>query len=72
MTTISKTPINRSVVSAKAYDIYGDNITGMSGVVIGTGEMGRLQLRTSSGKGVMWSFWVEILKKIEEQLGRLS
>ncbi len=40
-TTISQKPISiASVAVAQAYKIYGDNITGMCGVVVGTGEMG--------------------------------
>ena len=41
VTSISKNPISiASVAVAQAHKIYGDNITGMRGVVIGAGEMG--------------------------------
>jgi len=41
VTTISKNPISiASVAVAQAHKIYGDNISGMRGVVIGAGEMG--------------------------------
>jgi len=41
VTNISKNPISiASVAVAQAHKIYGDNITGMRGVVIGAGEMG--------------------------------
>ncbi|HHD82325.1 MAG TPA: glutamyl-tRNA reductase [Campylobacterales bacterium] len=41
VTEISKKPISiASVAVAQAYQIYGDNISGMRGVVIGAGEMG--------------------------------
>lgn len=41
VTQISKNPISiASVAVAQAYKIYGENISGMRGVVIGAGEMG--------------------------------
>jgi len=41
VTKISKNPISiASVAVAQAYKIYGENISGMRGVVIGAGEMG--------------------------------
>jgi len=41
VTNISKNPISiASVAVAQAHKIYGDNITGMRGIVIGAGEMG--------------------------------
>jgi len=41
VTNISKNPISiASVAVAQAHKIYGDNISGMRGVVIGAGEMG--------------------------------
>lgn len=41
VTNISKNPISiASVAVAQAHKIYGANISGMTGVVIGTGEMG--------------------------------
>ena len=43
VTNISKNPISiASVAVAQAHKIYGDNIRGMTGVVVGTGEMGIL------------------------------
>lgn len=40
-TSISKNPISiASVAVAQAHKIYGANISGMTGIVIGTGEMG--------------------------------
>jgi glutamyl-tRNA reductase len=40
-TSISKNPISiASVAVAQAHKIYGDNISGMRGIVIGAGEMG--------------------------------
>ncbi len=45
-TNLKNTPYQSPPVAvAKAYDIYGDNITGMSGVVIGTGEMGKIAIK---------------------------
>lgn len=41
VTKISKNPISiASVAVAQAYKIYGENISGMRGVIIGAGEMG--------------------------------
>ena len=41
VTNISKNPISiASVAVAQAHKIYGDNISGMRGVIIGAGEMG--------------------------------
>ncbi len=43
VTNISKNPISiASVAVAQAHKIYGDNIIGMRGVVIGAGEMGTI------------------------------
>ncbi len=46
MTDISKQPISiASVAVAQAHKIYGDNITGMTAVVIGTGEMSVIAMK---------------------------
>jgi glutamyl-tRNA reductase len=66
VTTISKHPLSiASVAVAKAYDIYGDNITGMSGVVIGTGEMGKIAIKNLIRLGCDVVILGRNLKKIE-------
>ncbi len=66
LTTISKHPLSiASVAVTKAYDIYGDNITGMSGVVIGTGEMGKIAIKNLIRLGCDVVILGRNLKKIE-------
>ena len=46
VTDISRYPLSiASVAVTQAYKIYGDNITGMSAVVIGAGEMGLIAIK---------------------------
>ncbi len=46
VTDISRYPLSiASVAVTQAYKIYGDNITGMSAVVIGAGEMGIIAIK---------------------------
>ncbi len=46
VTNISRNPISiASVAVAQAHKIYGENITGMTGIVIGAGEMGVIAVK---------------------------
>jgi len=67
VTTISKHPLSiASVAVAKAYNIYGDNITGMSAVIIGTGEMGKIAIKNLMRLGCDIIILGRDVKKIEK------
>jgi len=72
-TSISKNPISiASVAVAQAHKIYGDNITGMRGVVIGAGEMGIIAAKHLLRLGcdvVLIGRNLEKTKKVAEELG---
>ena len=72
-TSISSRPLSiASVAVAQAHKIYGDNITGMRGVVIGAGEMGIIATKHLLRLGcdvLLLGRNVEKIEKIAEELG---
>ncbi len=72
-TKISENPISiASVAVAQAHKIYGDNITGMRGVVIGAGEMGIIATKNLLRLGcdvLLVGRNLEKTEKIAEELG---
>jgi glutamyl-tRNA reductase len=72
-TQISKKPISiASVAVAQAYKIYGENISGMRGVVIGAGEMGIIAAKHLLRLGcdvLLLGRNLEKTEKIAESLG---
>ena len=72
-TSISSRPLSiASVAVAQAHKIYGDNITGMRGVVIGAGEMGIIATKHLLRLGcdvLLLGRNVEKTEKIAEELG---
>lgn len=72
-TSISKNPISiASVAVAQAHKIYGDNITGMRGIIIGAGEMGLIAAKNLLRLGcdvVLLGRNVEKTQKIADALG---
>lgn len=72
-TQISKKPISiASVAVAQAYKIYGENISGMRGVVIGAGEMGIIAAKHLLRLGcdvLLLGRNLEKTQKIAEELG---
>jgi len=73
VTNISKNPISiASVAVAQAHKIYGDNITGMRGVVIGAGEMGIIAAKHLLRLGcdvLLIGRNLERTEKVAEELG---
>ncbi|CAA6818546.1 MAG: Glutamyl-tRNA reductase (EC [uncultured Sulfurovum sp.] len=73
VTEISKNPISiASVAVAQAYKIYGENISGMRGVVIGTGEMGMIAAKHLLRLGcdvLLLGRDLEKTQRIAEELG---
>lgn len=73
ITKISENPISiASVAVAQAYKIYGDNISGMRGVVIGAGEMGKIAAKNLLRLGcdvLLLGRDLEKTQKIAEELG---
>lgn len=73
VTKISEHPISiASVAVAQAYKIYGDNISGMRGVVIGAGEMGLIAAKHLLRLGcdvLLLGRNLEKTQKIAEELG---
>jgi glutamyl-tRNA reductase len=73
VTQISKNPISiASVAVAQAYKIYGENISGMRGVVIGAGEMGVIAAKHLLRLGcdvLLLGRDLEKTQKIADQLG---
>jgi len=73
VTQISKNPISiASVAVAQAYKIYGENISGMRGVVIGAGEMGLIAAKHLLRLGcdvLLVGRDLEKTEKIAEELG---
>jgi glutamyl-tRNA reductase len=73
VTEISKKPISiASVAVAQAYKIYGENISGMRGVVIGAGEMGVIAAKHLLRLGcdvLLLGRSLEKTEKIAESLG---
>ena len=72
-TSISKNPVSiASVAVAQAHKIYGDNITGMRGIVIGAGEMGMIATKNLLRLGcdvLLLGRNLEKIQKIAETLG---
>jgi len=72
-TNISQNPISiASVAVAQAHTIFGENIVGMTGVVVGAGEMGVLATKHLLRIGcdvVLLARDIEKLKSIASQLG---
>ena len=73
VTNISKNPISiASVAVAQAHKIYGDNITGMRGVVVGAGEMGVIAVKHLLRLGcdvLLIGRNLEKTKKVADELG---
>ncbi|CAA6803810.1 MAG: Glutamyl-tRNA reductase (EC [uncultured Sulfurovum sp.] len=73
ITKISESPISiASVAVAQAYKIYGDNISGMRGVIIGAGEMGKIAAKNLLRLGcdvLLLGRDLEKTQKIAEELG---
>ena len=72
-TQISQNPISiASVAVAQAAEIMGDNLAGMTGVVVGTGEMGKLAAKHLLRAGcdvVLLGRDIKKIEKIAEELG---
>ncbi len=72
-TSISSRPLSiASVAVAQAHKIYGDNITGMRGIVIGAGEMGIIATKNLLRLGcdvLLLGRDIEKTEKIAEELG---
>ena len=73
VTQISQNPISiASVAVAQAAEIMGDNLAGMTGVVVGTGEMGKLAAKHLLRAGcdvVLLGRDIKKIEKIAEELG---
>ncbi len=73
VTDISRYPLSiASVAVTQAYKIYGDNITGMSAVVIGAGEMGLIAIKNLLRLGcdiIILGRDIDKLKSIAKELG---
>ena len=72
-TQISQNPISiASVAVAQAAEIMGDNLAGMTGIVVGAGEMGRLAAKHLLRAGcdvVLLGRNIEKIQKIADELG---
>ena len=72
-TSISSRPLSiASVAVAQAHSIYGDNITGMRAIVVGTGEMGLIATKNLLRLGcdvLLLGRDIEKTEKIAEELG---
>jgi glutamyl-tRNA reductase len=72
-TQISQNPISiASVAVAQASEIMGDNLAGMTGVVVGTGEMGKLAAKHLLRAGcdvVLLGRDIKKIEKIADELG---
>lgn len=72
-TNISQNPISiASVAVAQAADIMGDNLAGMTGVVVGAGDMGKLAAKHLLRAGcdvVLVSRSLDKLEKLSQELG---
>ncbi len=72
-TSISSRPLSiASVAVAQAHSIYGDNITGMRAIVVGTGEMGLIATKNLLRLGcdvLLLGRDIEKTERIAEELG---